>query len=71
MLGAYWLLGVPVSVYLGFQTPRRAGGLWWGFVASLSVVAVVLFARIVVVFKREMRRVVSTCTKYNVSFRGL
>jgi hypothetical protein len=33
-------------------------GLWWGFVASLSVVAVVLFARIVVVFKRELRRVV-------------
>jgi MATE family multidrug resistance protein len=58
MLAAYWLLGVPVSVLLGFRTRLGAVGLWWGFVASLSVVAVVLFARIVVVFKRELRRVV-------------
>jgi MATE family multidrug resistance protein len=58
MLAAYWLVGVPVSAYLGFRTELRAVGLWWGFVVSLSAVALVLFLRILVVFRREVRRVV-------------
>ena len=36
MLGAYWLIGVPLSVWLGFHSPLRAAGLWWGFVVSLA-----------------------------------
>ena len=58
MLGAYWLLGVPVSAYLGFHTPMRAAGLWWGFVASLAAVAIFLALRIRVVFGRGTARVV-------------
>jgi MATE family, multidrug efflux pump len=58
MLGAYWLLGVPVSAYLGFRTPMRAAGLWWGFVVSLAAVAIFLALRIRVVFGRGMARVV-------------
>jgi MATE family multidrug resistance protein len=57
MLGAYWLVGVPVSAYLGFYTPLRAAGLWWGFVFSLAAVALFLFLRIRVVFSRELRRI--------------
>lgn len=57
MLGAYWLVGVPVSAYLGFHTQMRAAGLWWGFVLSLAAVAIFLFLRIRVVFGRELRRV--------------
>lgn len=57
MLGAYWLLGVPVSAYLAFRTPIGAHGLWWGFTLSLSAVAVFLFLRIRVVFGRGVRRV--------------
>ncbi len=57
MLGAYWIIGVPVSWYLGFHTPLGAAGLWWGFVFSLASVAVFLFLRIRVVFGRELRRV--------------
>jgi MATE family multidrug resistance protein len=57
MLAAYWLVGVPVSAYLGFRTELRAAGLWWGFVVSLAAVAVFLFWRIRVVFGREVRRV--------------
>ena len=56
MLGAYWMVGVPVSAYLGFHTSYRAAGLWWGFVLSLASVAIFLFARIRVVFSRELRR---------------
>ena len=57
MLAAYWLIGVPVSAYLGFRTDLRAVGLWWGFVVSLSAVAIVLLLRILVVFRRGVRRV--------------
>jgi multidrug resistance protein, MATE family len=57
MLAAYWLVGVPVSAYLGFRTDLRAAGLWWGFVVSLAVVAIFLFLRIRVVFGREVARI--------------
>ena len=57
MLGAYWIVGVPVSAYLGFHTRYRAAGLWWGFVVSLGAVAIFLLLRIRVVFSRELQRV--------------
>lgn len=57
MLASYWIVGVPVSAYLGFRTSLRAAGLWWGFVVSLAAVAIFLFLRIRVVFSRELRRV--------------
>jgi MATE family multidrug resistance protein len=55
MLGAYWLVGVPVSAYLGFRTPLGPTGLWWGFVISLAAVALFLYARIRVLFGRARR----------------
>jgi MATE family multidrug resistance protein len=57
MLAAYWLVGVPVSAYLGFKTALRATGLWWGFVVSLGVVALFLYLRIRIVFRGGLRRV--------------
>lgn len=56
MLAGYWLIGLPVSVYLGFHTPLRAAGLWWGFVASLGAVAVFLGSRIRVLMRRGVTR---------------
>lgn len=57
MLTGYWLVGLPVSVVLGFHTTLRATGLWWGFVASLGLVAIFLFLRMRVLFGRELYRV--------------
>ena len=57
MLASYWLVGVPVSAYLGFRTSLRAAGLWWGFVVSLAGVAIFLFLRIRVVFAETVGRV--------------
>jgi len=57
MIGGYWLVGLPVSIALGFYTPLRAAGLWWGFVFSLSTVAIFLLLRIRTLFGRELRRV--------------
>jgi MATE family multidrug resistance protein len=57
MLTGYWLIGVPVSAYLGFRTSLGAAGLWWGFVISLAAVAVFLNVRIRRVFARTLERV--------------
>jgi MATE family multidrug resistance protein len=57
MLGAYWLVGVPVSAYLGFATSLGPVGLWWGFVLSLAAVALFLFLRIRVLFRGKIQRV--------------
>ena len=57
MIAGYWVIGLPVSLLLGFHTSLRAAGLWWGFVASLSVVALFLALRIRVLFRREIRRI--------------
>lgn len=57
MVAGYWLLGLPISVFLGFRTGLREVGLWYGFVVSLGVVAVFLLLRIRVLFGQELRRV--------------
>lgn len=56
MLAGYWLIGLPVSVYLGFYTAAGPVGLWWGFVAGLGSTAVFLSLRVMVLFRGELRR---------------
>ena len=53
----FWLIGMPVSVYLGFNTSLRAVGLWWGFVAGLASVAVFLLLRIRHRFAQDLTRI--------------
>ncbi|HET8623169.1 MAG TPA: MATE family efflux transporter [Gemmatimonadales bacterium] len=53
----FWLLGFPVSLYLGFQRSLGAVGLWWGLVVGLAVVAMLLLARVRAQLSREVRRV--------------
>jgi MATE family multidrug resistance protein len=57
MLGGYWLMGLPISAWLGFHTGMREVGLWSGFVVSLGAVAVFLLIRIRVMLRRDLRRV--------------
>mgnify|MGYP001555985039 CR=1 FL=1 len=56
MLAGYWLIGLPVSLYLGFRTAIGPTGLWWGFVAGLSSVALFLSLRVSALFRGELRR---------------
>ena len=42
----FWLFGMPVSIYLGFNAGLGPRGLWWGFVAGLGAVALLLLYRI-------------------------
>ena len=62
MLAGYWLIGIPVSVVLGFFTELGPVGLWWGFVAGLAAVAAFLLVRVRVMFARGVGRVLVDAT---------
>lgn len=53
----FWLLGFPVSLYLGFSRSLGAVGLWWGLVVGLAAVAALLLARVRARLRRDVRRV--------------
>lgn len=42
---AYWIIGFPVSFYLGIHTSLGATGIWLGLLAGLSVAALFLYLR--------------------------
>lgn len=54
----FWMIGLPVSVALGFGTRAGPRGLWWGLVVGLGVVAAFLLVRVRSRFRRDLRRVV-------------
>lgn len=56
MLG-FWLVGMPVSLALGFGAHGGVVGLWWGFVAGLAAVAAFLVGRVRVRLSGELKRV--------------
>lgn len=51
---AYWIVGFPVSFYLGKYTDLKAVGIWIGLLAGLSTAAVFLYIR----FARLTRKLV-------------
>lgn len=53
----FWLFGMPVSIYLGFNAGLGPRGLWWGFVAGLGAVALLLLFRIRKRLKQSLVRV--------------
>jgi MATE family multidrug resistance protein len=42
---AYWVIGFPVSIYLGLETELKAVGVWIGLLAGLSAAALFLYIR--------------------------
>lgn len=54
----FWLVGFPVSLYLGFRTSLGPVGLWWGLVVGLGVVAVLLLVWVQHRMGRELRRII-------------
>ena len=45
-LVGYWVLGFPVSLWLGFRLGLGPRGLWWGFVVGLGAVGIFLLGRV-------------------------
>ena len=42
---AYWMIGFPVSFYLGLYTPLESVGIWLGLLAGLTASAIMLYIR--------------------------
>ena len=55
-VAGFWLIGTPVSLWLGFGAGGGVIGLWWGFVAGLAAVAVFLVVRVRVRLGGELSR---------------
>ena len=55
---AFWLIGIPISLWLGFRTPAGPVGLWWGLVVGLAAVATFLVLRVRVRMRRDLHRIV-------------
>jgi multidrug resistance protein, MATE family len=49
---AYWMIGFPISYYLGLYTRLKATGIWIGLLAGLTVAAVLLYIRFTRLTKR-------------------
>ena len=54
---AFWGVGIPLGMYLGFQTSLRERGLWIGLVAGLAVAALLQSLRVINRLKLEITRV--------------
>ena len=54
----YWLVGIPVSLYLGFVAGLGPAGLWWGLVLGLGLVGTSLLLRVRTRLARRHPRVI-------------
>ena len=55
-LMGFWLIGLPISLYLGFRAGFGPLGLWWGMAAGLGAVSIFLLVRVRIRFGRGLRR---------------
>ena len=56
-LVGFWLIGLPVSLYLAFPGGLGPLGLWWGMAAGLGAVALFLLIRVRIRFGRDLTRI--------------
>jgi MATE family multidrug resistance protein len=52
---AHWLIGLPLSWWLGVRGDLGVVGLWWGLSAGLTVVAVAVFVRFEWLSRQDVR----------------
>jgi MATE family multidrug resistance protein len=53
---AFWGIGVPLGLWLGFRTGLRERGLWWGLVAGLAAAAILQSLRVRERLRRPVER---------------
>ena len=56
-LVGFWLIGLPISLYLAFPGGFGPLGLWWGMAAGLAAVALFLLIRVRIRFGRDLTRI--------------
>jgi len=54
----FWLVGLPLSFFLGFSGGLGAEGLWWGSLVALIAVAALLLYRVRARLRQSMTRVI-------------
>lgn len=52
---AYWVIGFPISFYLGLYTPLQSTGIWLGLLAGLTASALMLYLRFNYMSRRQIR----------------
>jgi multidrug resistance protein, MATE family len=57
-LVAFWVIGMPIGLYLAFRTAAGPIGLWWGLVAGLAAVATFLVVRVRIRMRRDLNRII-------------
>ncbi|HEX9893071.1 MAG TPA: MATE family efflux transporter [Gemmatimonadales bacterium] len=55
-LMGYWVIGMPVGVWLAYPLGMGVVGLWWGLVIGLGAVALILVVRVRRVLRRPLTR---------------
>lgn len=53
---AYWIIGFPVSIYLGLYTDMKAVGVWLGLLAGLTAAAIFLYIRFNFLTKKLLKQ---------------
>ncbi len=56
-LVGFWLIGLPISIYLAFARGLGPLGLWWGMAAGLAAVALFLLIRVRIRFGRDLTHI--------------
>jgi len=52
---AYWVIGFPLSYYLGLQTEFKSSGIWLGLLAGLTVSSILLYIRFNYITKKLIK----------------
>ena len=52
---AYWVVGFPISYYLGLYTDYKSSGIWLGLLAGLTVSSILLFLRFNYITKKLIK----------------
>jgi MATE family multidrug resistance protein len=55
-LASHWVIGFPVAWWLGMRLGLGPAGFWWGLTAGLSMVALTLFVRFLLMSRRPIAR---------------
>ena len=66
----YWVVGIPVSIYLGFEKGLGPAGLWWGLVLGLGLVGSSLLLRVRSRVARRQSRVLIDAPLMATDLRG-
>jgi MATE family multidrug resistance protein len=56
-LVGFWMIGLPVSLYLAFPGGFGPLGLWWGMAAGLGAVSLFLLIRVRIRYGRDLTRI--------------